>query len=82
MTPAAGGSQAFTIRCDFEPKQLVVDPDVKVLQLGRKAAVAKFAGRLSRPLNRGERAGASRRVIAGGEVWRRSTPKQNPAFTE
>jgi hypothetical protein len=42
VTPRAGGSETFTIRCDFEPRQLVVDPDVKVLQLGRKAAVANF----------------------------------------
>jgi hypothetical protein len=42
VTPQAGGSETFTIRCDFEPKQLVVDPDVKVLQLERKAAVANF----------------------------------------
>jgi len=49
VTPAAGGSQAFTIRCDFEPTQLVVDPDVKVLQLERKAAIAKLAGGSSRP---------------------------------
>jgi ABC-type transport system involved in multi-copper enzyme maturation permease subunit len=42
VAPQAGGSETFTIRCDFEPKQLVVDPDVKVLQLGRKAAVANF----------------------------------------
>ncbi len=44
VTPAAGESQAVTIRCDFEPTQLVVDPDVKVLQLERKAAVAKLSG--------------------------------------
>jgi hypothetical protein len=48
VTLAAGGSQAVTIRCDFEPSQLVVDPDVKVLQLQRKAAVAPLAGGSSR----------------------------------
>jgi hypothetical protein len=47
VSPAAGKSEAFAIRCDFEPKQLVVDPDVKVLQLERKAAVAKLAERHS-----------------------------------
>jgi hypothetical protein len=43
LSPAAGQSHAFTIHCGFEPKQLVVDPDVKVLQLQRKAAVARLA---------------------------------------
>jgi hypothetical protein len=43
VSPAAGKSAAFTIHCDFEPKQLVVDPDVKVLQLQRKAAVTRLA---------------------------------------
>jgi ABC-type Na+ efflux pump permease subunit len=43
VSPAAGESQEFAIHCDFDPKQLVVDPDVKVLQLQRKAAVAKLA---------------------------------------
>ena len=38
----AGRSLPVTIRCDFEPRRLVVDPDVKVLQLHRKAAVAEF----------------------------------------
>ena len=42
INPQAGGSETFTIRCDFEPRQLVVDPDVKVLQLERKAAIANF----------------------------------------
>jgi hypothetical protein len=43
VSPAAGKSEAFAIRCDFEPKQLVVDPDVNVLQLQRKAAVVRLA---------------------------------------
>jgi ABC-2 type transport system permease protein len=42
VTLGAGASKPITIRCDFEPLQLVVDPDVKVLQLQRKAAVGKF----------------------------------------
>jgi hypothetical protein len=29
------------IHCDFEPEQVVVDPDVKVLVLRRKEATAK-----------------------------------------
>jgi aminopeptidase N len=42
VSPVPGGSKEFRIHCDFEPKQLVVDPDLKVLQLQRKEAVAKF----------------------------------------
>jgi hypothetical protein len=42
-SPAAGKPQAFTIHCDFQPEQVVVDPDVKVLQLERKAAVARLS---------------------------------------
>jgi ABC-type transport system involved in multi-copper enzyme maturation permease subunit len=41
-SPVAGQPQAFMIRCDFEPKRLAVDPDVKVLQLQRKQAVARL----------------------------------------
>ncbi len=33
--------RAIEIRCDFEPESVIVDPDAKVLQLKRKAAVAK-----------------------------------------
>ena len=36
-----GGTAEVSIRSDFEPEQLVVDPDAKVLMLRRKAAVAK-----------------------------------------
>jgi len=36
----AGESKRVTIRCDFEPKRVVVDPDVRVLQLNRQLAVA------------------------------------------
>jgi ABC-type transport system involved in multi-copper enzyme maturation permease subunit len=35
-------SKDVTIRCPFEPAQIVVDPDAKVLQLRRKSAVAKL----------------------------------------
>ena len=40
VTLAAGESRTVTVRCDFEPERLVVDPDVRVLQLKRKQAVA------------------------------------------
>jgi aminopeptidase N len=43
VSPVAGQLREFAIHCDFEPKRLVVDPDVKVLQLMRKAAVARLA---------------------------------------
>jgi hypothetical protein len=35
----AGASERVVLPCDFEPETIVVDPDAKVLQLGRKAAV-------------------------------------------
>jgi ABC-2 type transport system permease protein len=38
----AGEERTVEISCPFRPEQLVVDPDVKVLQLRRKAAVAKL----------------------------------------
>jgi aminopeptidase N len=37
---AAGERRTVALRCDFEPARLVVDPDVRVLQLKRKQAVA------------------------------------------
>jgi hypothetical protein len=41
VTLGAGESAEVTLRCDFEPKKLVVDPDVHVLMLERsKAEVA------------------------------------------
>lgn len=42
VTLAAGESADITIRCPFDPAQIVVDPDAKVLMLRRKAAVASF----------------------------------------
>jgi hypothetical protein len=42
VTLGAGKSSEIVIRSDFEPKQLVVDPDALVLQLRRKAAIASF----------------------------------------
>ncbi len=37
---AGGESKTLTIRCAFEPERVVVDPDVRVLQLKRKQATA------------------------------------------
>jgi ABC-2 type transport system permease protein len=37
----AGQKRTVTVRCDFRPSQVVVDPDVRVLQLNRKLAVAR-----------------------------------------
>ncbi|HET9234737.1 MAG TPA: M1 family aminopeptidase, partial [Candidatus Eisenbacteria bacterium] len=38
----AGESGTVSIHCDFEPENLVIDPDVRVLQLKRKQAVASL----------------------------------------
>ncbi len=38
----AGEATTVEILCPFRPERVVVDPDVKVLQLRRKAAVASF----------------------------------------
>ena len=38
----AGESKELSIRCDFEPERIVVDPDAKVLQRGRNFAVLRF----------------------------------------
>ena len=38
----AGGSAEFEINADFDPEQVLVDPDVLVLQLRREAAVFDF----------------------------------------
>ena len=39
---ARASRRTSVITCPFEPEQVVVDPDAKVLQLRRKNAVAKF----------------------------------------
>ncbi len=39
-TIGGGESKTLTIHCPFAPKQVVVDPDVRILQLRRKQAVA------------------------------------------
>jgi len=36
---AAGESKPITIRARFKPERLVVDPDVRVLQLRREKAI-------------------------------------------
>jgi hypothetical protein len=36
----SGAVGTVTLHCPFEPKEVVVDPDVRVLQLNRKLAVA------------------------------------------
>ena len=38
----AGESKTLTIHCAFDPEKVVVDPDVRVLQLKRKQAVASL----------------------------------------
>jgi hypothetical protein len=35
-------SRELEIKCSFEPDSLIVDPDAKVLQLGRKSALSKL----------------------------------------
>ncbi len=42
VTLDAGGEEDVTIRCEFKPERVLVDPDARVLQLERKAAVARF----------------------------------------
>ena len=42
LTLAAGETKDVTVRCDFHPDRVLVDPDAEVLQLRRKTAVAKL----------------------------------------
>ncbi len=42
ITLGAGELQAITITSSFEPQQVIVDPDVRVLQLDRKRALAEL----------------------------------------
>jgi hypothetical protein len=42
LTLGAGETKDVTIRCDFDPDRVLVDPDVLVLQLRRKTAVARL----------------------------------------
>ncbi len=42
VTLGAGEAKTVAIACAFKPDKIVVDPDVQVLQLRRKAAVVKF----------------------------------------
>src|SRR5258708_7718362 len=38
----AGQTKEVTIRCPFKPDRVLMDPDARVLQLQRKAAVFRF----------------------------------------
>jgi hypothetical protein len=42
VTLGAGGERTLTLSCPFDPSEVIVDPDVRVLQLNRKLAVAKL----------------------------------------
>ena len=42
VLPGAGEDRRFEIVTDFEPSEIVVDPDVKVFQLRRQLAVYRF----------------------------------------
>jgi ABC-type transport system involved in multi-copper enzyme maturation permease subunit len=42
VTLGAGEERAVTIRSDFEPERIVVDPGVRILQLRRERAVHEF----------------------------------------
>jgi hypothetical protein len=42
VTLGPGEEREVRIACPFEPDKVVVDPDVQVLQLRRKAAVASL----------------------------------------
>lgn len=42
VTLAADESADFEILCSFKPERVIVDPDLKVLQLKRKLAIHKF----------------------------------------
>ena len=69
-----GESKDVVITCPFEPEQVVVDPDAKVLQLRRKNAVAEALERVDGRLRQiggaghgDRRRGQRRRIrISGG----------------
>jgi hypothetical protein len=42
VTLGAGEAREVTLRCEFDPERVVVDPDVRVLQLKRKQAAANL----------------------------------------
>ena len=54
VTLGAGEERTVEIPCAFQPERVLVDPDVKVLQLRRKAAVVKI---VETPAVRGYRRG-------------------------
>ena len=64
ITLGAGEQREVTIPCAFEPKQLVVDPDVRVMQLERKKATVplKVSGPPAR--NTAAKAASGERVAA------------------
>jgi hypothetical protein len=37
-----GEQREIKLRCNFEPKRLIVDPDIQVFQLQRNAATYRF----------------------------------------
>jgi hypothetical protein len=45
VTLGPGEERAVTIRSDFEPQKLVVDPDVRVLQLERQKVTVELRSR-------------------------------------
>jgi hypothetical protein len=42
ITLGAGEAKDITIRCNFKPDRVLVDPDALVLQLLRKLAIVRF----------------------------------------
>jgi hypothetical protein len=42
VTLGAGEERVVTLRSEFEPERIVVDPDVRVLQLRREQAIHEF----------------------------------------
>jgi hypothetical protein len=42
LTLEAGETKNVTVHCDFDADRVLIDPDAVVLQLRRKAAVAKL----------------------------------------
>jgi hypothetical protein len=42
VSPGKEETATVVVRCDFKPEKVIADPDVRVLQLKRKQAVAKL----------------------------------------
>jgi len=64
ITLAAGEQRAITIPCAFEPQQLVVDPDVRVMQLERKKATVPLKVTSAPARNTAARAAKSGEPVA------------------